>query len=106
MLNRINYHRKQIDDSLIKKLLNHIYFVRTDNYKLISYGNKIYELFDILNDPNEMVNLIKIKSKIYEELKLILQTFLKNIKDKEKITKLVDINEKNLIKKAVKNITF
>ena len=106
MLNRINYHRRQMDDSLIQKLLNNIYFLRSDNYKLIKYGSKIYELYDILNDPNEKINLINIKNKEFEELKLILETYINNMKDKEKLTNLINTNEKNLIKKAITNISF
>ncbi len=106
MFNRLNYHRRQIDDKLIQKLLNDIYYLRSDNYKLIRYGNKIYELYDILNDPNEMINLINIKNKKFEELKLILQTYIDNTKDKEKLTNLINKNEKNLIKKAIINIPF
>jgi len=106
MFNRLNYHRRQIDDKLIQKLLNDIYYLRSDNYKLIRYGNKIYELYDILNDPNEMINLINNKNKKFEELKLILQTYIDNTKDKEKLTNLINKNEKNLIKKAIINIPF
>lgn len=106
MLNRINYHRRQIDDNLIQKLLNNIYFLRSDNYKLISYGNKSYELYDILNDPNEKNNLINIKNKKFEEMKMILQNYIDNMKDKEKLTKLINKNEKLLIQKAITNLSL
>jgi len=106
MLNRINYHRRQIDDNLIQKLLNNIYFLRSDNYKLISYGNKSYELYDILNDPNEKNNLINIKNKKFEEMKMILQNYTDNMKDKEKLTKLINKNEKILIQKAITNLSL
>lgn len=106
MLDRLNYHRRQLDENLIQKLLNDIYFLRSDNYKLIKYGNKIYELYDILNDPNEKINLINIKRKEFEELKLILQTHINNMRNKEKLTNLINKNEKNLIKKAITNISF
>jgi len=106
MLNRINYHRRQIDDNLIQKLLNNIYFLRSDNYKLISYGNKSYELYDILNDPNEKNNLINIKNKKFEEMKMILQNYTDNMKDKEKLTKLINKNEKIMIQKAITNLSL
>ena len=106
MLNRINYHRRQIDDNLIQKLLNNIYFLRSDNYKLISYGNKSYELYDILNDPNEKNNLINIKKKKFEEMNMILQNYIDNMKDKEKLTKLINKNEKILIQKAITNLSL
>lgn len=106
MLNRINYHRRQIDDNLIQKLLNNIYFLRSDNYKLIRYGNKIYELYDILNDPNEKNNLINVKNNKFEEMKMILQNYIDNIKDKGKLTNLINKNEKNLIQKAITNLSL
>ncbi|MFX0156324.1 MAG: sulfatase-like hydrolase/transferase [Candidatus Hodarchaeota archaeon] len=106
MLNRINYHRRQVDDNLIQRLLNDIYFLRSDNYKLINYGNRIYELYDILKDPNEMTNLINTNAKKFKELNSILQTYIYNTKDKEKLTNIINRNEKNLIKKAIMNISF
>ena len=80
MLNRINYHRRQVDDKLIQKLLNDIYFLRSDNYKLISYSNRMYELYDILNEPNEKTNLINTNNKKFKELNSILQTYIYNAK--------------------------
>ncbi len=106
MLNRINFHRRQLDENLIPKLLNNIYFLRSEKYKLISYGSQIDELYDILNDPNEMINLINTKNKEYKKMKLVLQDYLKNMNDTEKLTNLINKNEKNLIKKAISNISF
>ena len=106
MLNRINYHRRQVDDHLILRLSNDIYFLRSDNYKLISYGNKIYELFDILNDPNELTNLINMNNNKFKELNSILQEFINNAMDTEKLTNIINKNERNLIKKAVMKISF
>ncbi|MFW9972889.1 MAG: sulfatase-like hydrolase/transferase [Candidatus Odinarchaeota archaeon] len=106
MLNRINYHRRQVDEKLIPKLLSNIYFLRSEKYKLISYGNQIDELFDILKDPNETFNLINIENKKYQEMKLTIRDFLNRMKDKEELTNLINIYEKQLINKAVSNIRF
>lgn len=106
MLNRINYHRKQVDDNLIPRLLNNIFFLRSEKYKLISYGNKFDELYDISNDPNETINLANTKYETYKEMKLILKKYINKMKDTEILTNLINTYEKKLIKKAISNITF
>ncbi|MFX0024318.1 MAG: sulfatase [Candidatus Hermodarchaeota archaeon] len=106
MLNRINFHRRQVDDDLIPKLLNNIYFLRSEKYKLISFGKQINELYNILDDPSEMNNLINTKNQKYKEMKLILMDYLDKIKDPAKITSLTNKYEKSLIQKAISNISF
>ncbi len=106
MLNRLNYHRRQVDENLIPKLLNNIYFLRSEKYKLISYGNQIDEFYNILNDPGERINLINTKNEQYKEMKFGLKNYLKKMKDTEELTNLTNKYEKKLIKKAISNISF
>jgi len=91
---------------LIPKLLNNIYFIRTNYYKYIKYGNQIEELYEIRKDPNENTNIIEKNEKKAEELKEKMNIFQKNIKDLENIEKDITKQEKTSIRKGIKNLEF
>lgn len=106
MLYRVNLHKRNLNENIIPKLLSNIFFLRSEKYKLISYGNKIDEFYDISNDPYEKINLANDKIEEYKEMKLFLQNYLKNVIRTENIRKLVTKNEINLIKKAISKISL
>ena len=105
MFRLINYHRRSINKDLIYKIYNHIYFLRSNNYKIISFNNQeIDEFYDILKDPDEKTNIIERNEEEYEKMKSFLRKIIKKINNIEEIKDLINRKEKNLIKSFAKRI--
>ena len=98
----IDSHRRTITKSLIPKIFNDLYFVRSNSYKYIKYDNlPIEEFYDLLNDPNEQNNIFDKNNEEYKKMKLFLENQLKLIKDPEIIKDLITKKEKELVKKII-----
>jgi arylsulfatase A-like enzyme len=98
----IDSHRRTITKSLIPKIFNDLYFVRSNSYKYIKYDNlPIEEFYDLLNDPNEQNNIFDTNNDEYTRMKLFLENQLKLIKDPEIIKDLITKKEKELVKKII-----
>jgi len=102
MCHLINTHRRTITKSLIPKIFNNLYFVRSNLYKYIKYNNLlIEEFYNLLDDPNEQKNIFDEKNDEYKKMKLFLEKKLKMIKDPEAIKDLITKKEKELVKKII-----
>jgi len=105
MLELINVHRKTINKSLIPKIFNHMYFIRSNKLKYIKYNAiKIEEFYDLSIDPHEQINIANENNKNYRIMKLKMENFLNNIKKPEKLTQILTKKEKDLIKKTLKGL--
>ncbi|KKL52488.1 hypothetical protein LCGC14_2284940, partial [marine sediment metagenome] len=103
MVNRINFHRDIVDKSLIPKLFNNIYYIRSDKYKLIRYENTLDEFYNILIDPNEINNIIDRNDSNYKDMEQKLIELTDNRKMREEVTNLLTYKEKLSIKKIIHN---
>ncbi len=103
MVNRINFHRDLVDKSLIPKLFNNIYYIRSDKYKLIRYENTLDEFYNILIDPNEINNIIDRNDSNYKDMEQKLIELTDNRKMREEVTNLLTYKEKLSIKKIIHN---
>jgi len=105
MLNIINMHRKDINQNLIPIILNHIYFLRSNEHKFIKYNNiKIKEFFNFSNDPYEQNNIFNKNNEEYREMSLFLENFLKRIKNLEEIKDIITVKEKEAVNKIISRI--
>lgn len=104
MLDRINFHRRTIEKSLIPRLFHDIYFMRSNKYKFIRYHSGLEEFYDILKDPNELNNIIDIGNESYKEMKLKVEEFIKNKSNMDELKMLITEKEKNSIKNVIDNI--
>jgi len=82
MIELINVHRRTIDKTLISRIYNHLYFIRTDQYKYIKYNNLDIEERKVFN--------IKVKK----------------INDQELIKNIITKREKESLIKIAKNINL
>jgi len=58
--------------------------VYRDNYKLITVGDEPDELFDVVNDPEELDNLISEKPEVATELNKLLTEFLAEVETRRR----------------------
>ena len=106
MLDRINFHRKTIERSLIPRLFNDIYFMRSNKYKFIRYHSGLEEFYDNLKDPNELNNIIDRGNESYKEMKLKVEEFIKNNSNMDELKIIITEKEKSSIKNVIDNIKF
>ncbi len=100
MYNLINNHRRTISKSLIQKIFNHLYFVRSNTSKYIKFNNlPIEEFYDLSNDPYEQHNLFDINNEGCKKMKLFLENHLKWIHNPEEIKDIITKREKDLLRK-------
>lgn len=98
----INSHRRNICRELIPKIYNHLYFLRSNNFKIIKYNNlEEDEFYDIINDPDEGSNIIKNEFNNYKKMKSFLLDYLKKINNIEEIRDLITDKEKDFVKKII-----
>ena len=84
--------------------MNNIYYLRTRNYKYINYNDKFEEFYDIINDPDELLNIINEKSKIVNNFRDEMKLILLKIKNPENLKKINTKNEKYSIIRWTRNI--
>jgi len=102
MLDLINSYRNTINKHLIPTIFNHLYFLRSNNYKIISYDNLDKdEFYDIINDPDEKLNIIDKDVENYKKMKLFLLNFLKKINDLKEIKDFITEKEKDSVKRSI-----
>ncbi len=103
MLNLLNKHRRTINNNLVQKIFNHLYFLRTDKYKLITFNNlKEDEFYHILEDPSENTNIINEDIRNYQNMKSKLLIILENINDIKEIEDIMTKKEKDSVKNIIK----
>ncbi|MFX0142294.1 MAG: hypothetical protein ACFFDN_52125, partial [Candidatus Hodarchaeota archaeon] len=85
------------------KLLNNIYFLRSDNYKYIRY-NSDEEFYDLMTDTDEKFNILNPNNEEKLKMKSYINQFLIKINHIEEIKDITTEKEKFLIKKFVKKI--
>lgn len=100
----LEFFRKIIKKNLIPEITNNIYFLRSQNHKYIRYGQQIEKFYDIKKDPNEQNNIIDNSGKIYQEMKLLLDNYLKKIKNINEIKNFITEKEKELLKNKIQNL--
>ena len=104
MEKQIKYNRRFIKSSLIPKILNNVYFVRSNEFKYINFNNKIEEFYDLINDPSEQIDIISDNHEEYNNMKRYLKEHLTSIKNPNNLAKILTGKEKSIIKKAIKDI--
>ncbi len=98
----INVHRKTINKVLIPKIFNHIYFLRSNQFKYIKYNNiKSDEFFDLSVDPHECNNLFNENDENCKKLKLKFEKFLKEIRNLENLKRTLTEKEKDSVKRII-----
>ena len=104
IINKINKLRKMVKPSIIPKLINNTFFLRTNTHKYIMYEDKFEEFYDILKDPHEQLNLKDEYSKKYLKMKLKIQKLMKTTKNSEESKNVLILKEKAQINKIIKKI--
>ena len=99
----IKKYRNSINKKIIPKLLNNIYFLRSDNYKYIRYNNE-EEFYDLMTDTDEKFNILNPNNEEKLKMKSYMNQFLIKINHIEEIKDITTEKEKFLIKKFVKKI--
>lgn len=97
----INKHRNTIKNNIIPKIINDIFFLRTEEFKLIDYNSE-QEFFQIKTDNQEQFNIKHENLADYKKLMGIYNSFKKVINQKEDLKELITEKEKDLIKRSVK----
>ena len=100
----IKRNQKYINDDLLKRIYCDVFFLRSQNFKYITYENKIEELYNLKQDPNENLNVIEKNRKKYRNMKLKFKRKFSSLKDSNFFIQKIDNSEKENIKKAIKNI--
>ncbi|TXT66916.1 MAG: hypothetical protein BAJALOKI1v1_240012 [Promethearchaeota archaeon] len=99
-----------IEEHLDSKMKNDIWFIRSNQYKYINYGNDYEEFFDIVEDPYEMNNIIKDKTNECKRFQEFLQFHQKEMREAPAIKSFITKDEKDKIGEAIsskfKNIKF
>ena len=105
MFELINSNIKSINKQLISKIFNHVYFIRTNNYKYIRYNNiNVEEFYDLTNDPYEQNNLIDVLKIECERFRKKMDFFLKKINNIDKIRELITEKEKENVKSLISRL--
>lgn len=104
--NFLNRFRNKIKRNLILKVLNNIYFLRNNNYKYIKYNHAIEELYDIISDPHEQINLVHKNLEILEIFRNKVAEFIANINNPNILKKIMTEIEMNFIDKWSRNLTL
>ena len=95
----------KIKKSLIPKLYNHIYFLRSQDYKYITYeGVNIEEFYDLCKDPYEQCKIWENNNQNYTEMRDFTLNLLKMIKDPKNIQDLLTKKELESVKKGISHI--
>ncbi|MHA1695861.1 MAG: sulfatase family protein [Candidatus Helarchaeota archaeon] len=101
----VNRHRRNIKQNLIPKIINHLYFLRTNRYKYIKFDKINHEeIYDLKEDPWEQKNLRDIKPEILAELRKKMESFLNHNKDKQTLIQIVTEREKDVILKGIQEL--
>lgn len=99
-----NKYRNQFDRNKIIKIFNDIFFIRTNNYKYINYGNKIEEFYDLISDPFEKNNNFRKNNVECNSLKSFMKNKLHTINNLNNIENLLTLKEKDAIEKSLRSI--
>ena len=100
----IKKYRNSINKKIVPKLLNNIYFLRSNNYKYIRYNSE-EEFYDLMTDTDEKLNILNPNNEEKLKMKRYMNNFLKKINHIEEIKDITTEKEKLLIKKFVKKIS-
>ncbi len=107
MLNLLYKHRRTINKNLVQKIFNHLYFLRTNKYKLITFNNlKEDEFYHILEDPSENTNMINKDIRNYQNMKSKLLAIIENINDIKEIEDIITKKEKDSVKNIIKRFNI
>ncbi len=99
-----NKYQNQLDRNKIYKIYSDIFFVRSENYKLIRYGKKKEELYDLSSDPHEEKNVLPRNVDEYESLQSFMETKLNEISNQNNLKKFITSKEKDIINKSISAI--
>ncbi|MFX0082909.1 MAG: sulfatase-like hydrolase/transferase [Candidatus Hodarchaeota archaeon] len=99
--NLIHRYRNIIKKNLISKIINDVYFLRTEKLKFIDF-NSIKELYQIETDPQERFNITGKNLKVQKEIKKAYDLIKEKINKKEDLIELTTEKEKDLIKRSIK----
>ncbi len=100
----IKTFKRFIKSSLIPKVINNTYFIRSKSFKYVSYEEKIEEFYDLINDPSEQINIISDNHEEYNNMKRYLKEHLTSIKNPNNLARILTGKERSMIKKAIKDI--
>lgn len=102
---RINSQRKSLNRSLVPKIYNHIYFLRTNEFKYIKYNKiKNEEFYNLKSDPYEQNNIFNEVNINCRKMKMFMENLLKTIKNPENLKAIITQKEKDTVKKIVSRI--
>jgi hypothetical protein len=73
----------------------------SQNYKYISFENKIEEFYNLKKDPIEKNNIINNNDEIGKKMKFLMKKILSKIKNINMITNKFTKQEKELINKSI-----
>jgi hypothetical protein len=83
------------------KIKNDIWYLRSNKYKYINYGNRTEEFFDIIKDPNEKKNIFDENNEICKKFRTYLKNYLKENKNVKNIREIITKTEKDKISEAI-----
>jgi arylsulfatase A-like enzyme len=90
-----------LDKDLVLKIYYDLYYIRSQNYKYISFENKIEEFYNLKKDPIEKNNIINNNDEIGKKMKFLMKKILSKIKNINMITNKFTKQEKELINKSI-----
>ena len=103
----IDEHRRTLNPKVIPILYNHIYFLRSNDKKLILYDNlNKDEFFDLKNDPYEKNNIFNEDNEECMFMKSKIKEILQNMKDPENLKYIITKKEKQAVKKIISKINL
>ncbi|MFO7796126.1 MAG: sulfatase-like hydrolase/transferase [Promethearchaeia archaeon] len=97
----IRNNKRYLTDSIIKKIYNEIYYIRSKDYKYVNYGNKLEELYDLQKDPQENDNIIDKNHEIHSEMKKAMMKARKELTNIDSIIDFITKKEKSNIIKVI-----
>ncbi|MFX1311086.1 MAG: sulfatase-like hydrolase/transferase [Promethearchaeota archaeon] len=97
----ISKYRNNIKSDIIPKIINDVFFLRTEEFKLIDY-NSNQELFKIKTDNHEQYNIIHENLEDYKLLKNSYNSFKEVINKGKDLKAVVTEKEKDLINRSIK----
>ncbi|MFX1500412.1 MAG: sulfatase-like hydrolase/transferase [Promethearchaeota archaeon] len=91
---------------ILQKLYSNTFFLRSNNYKYITYDDQIEEFYNLNEDKNEQMNIINISSEKLQYFKKLMTNYQEDASDEKLINHFIDKKEKSLIKNSIDRINL
>lgn len=103
----IDEHRRALNPKVIPIIYNHIYFLRSNEKKLILYDTlNRDEFFDLINDPYEKNNIFNEDNEECMVMKSKIKEILQSMEAPENLKYIITKKEKQAVKKIISKINL